>query len=252
MTPLPTSRYPCAQLRTPKGSWAVPPAEAVSESSSIRVALLAGNRLLREALGRILRKTPDMIVSGESSDSPNLLTSIVKSATDVVLLAPLNTSALNLQFVNSVCRAKPRVQVVMVGMDENESVFLEAVRAGVTGYLLKDASAMDVISAIRAVLQGDAVCPPRLCRALFTVVARGELSIPGAVLNRHLGLTRREVELVPMIARGFTNKEIASHLSLSEQTIKNHIHRILRKLGADHRVQVLELVSVQDQANPVS
>jgi len=123
----------------------------------------------------------------------------------------------------------------------NESTFLTAVRAGVSGYLLNDASATELIATIRAVTRGEAVCPPLLCSALFRVVAQRERLIPSA---QRMGprLTRRQQELVPMIARGLTNKEIASHLNLSEQTIKNHIHRILRRVGANDRFEVVERI----------
>ncbi len=209
-------------------------------SSEIRVYLLAGNRLLREALGRILRKRLDLVVSGESSNSEDVEL-IVKSKTDVVLMDTATTPSFNLQLVDAIGRSHPGVQVVLIGMDENESVFLDAVRAGVAGYLLKDASAMDVIAAIRAVSQGEVVCPPRLCRALFRRVAEQEPYAPRTKVQKDLGLTRRQQELVPMIARGLTNKEIASHLNLSEQTIKNHIHRMLQKVGAEDRLKVAEM-----------
>jgi len=166
---------------------------------------------------------------------------IVRSKADVVLMDTTTTPAFNLQLVYAIGRSRPGVQVVLIGMDENESIFLDAVRAGVAGYLLKDASAMDVIAAIRVVSQGEVVCPPRLCRALFRYLAQQE---PYAVRNKalkDLGLTRRQLELVPMIARGLTNKEIASHLNLSEQTIKNHIHRLLQKVGAEDRLEVAEM-----------
>jgi DNA-binding NarL/FixJ family response regulator len=207
----------------------------------IRVFLLAGNRLLREALGRILRKRPDILLSGEASGSPDVSGPFVKLETDVLLMDGATTPALNYQFISAVCRSHPGIQVVLIGMEDSESIFLEAVRAGVTGYLLKNASATEVITAIRAVSQGEAVCPPRLCRTLFRHIVEGNSYVPSIRMHRELGLTRRQLELVPMIARGLTNKEIASHLNLSEQTIKNHIHRMLRKVGADDRLEVAEI-----------
>ena len=124
----------------------------------------------------------------------------------------------------------------------------KAIRAGATGYLLREASALEVMGAIRAVSQGEAICPPRLCRALFKIAAQAEPVIPSIRVRMNLGLTRRQQELVPLIARGLTNKEIASHLNLSEQTIKNHIHRMLRKVGADDRTEVVEIAGVRDAA----
>jgi DNA-binding NarL/FixJ family response regulator len=150
------------------------------------------------------------------------------------------------EFLSKVRHSRPGAHALVIGMDEIETSFLKAIRAGATGYLLRDASAMEVIAAIRAVSQGEAVCPPRLCMTLFKIAARPESSVPTIRVRMNLGLTRRQQELVPLIARGYTNKEIASRLNLSEQTIKNHIHRMLRKVGADDRTEVVEIAGVQD------
>ena len=117
---------------------------------------------------------------------------------------------------------------------------MKAVRNGVLGYVLQDASAVDVVSAVRAVAQGEAVCPPRMTRALFDYVARLSNRARNANASTEKNLTRREQELVPMIGNGLTNKEIAARLNLSEETIKSHIHRILRKVGVEDRRGVFE------------
>jgi DNA-binding NarL/FixJ family response regulator len=211
----------------------------------IRVVLLVGNRLLSEALNRILRKRSDVLVMDQSLELTNLLVLITKSESDVLLLDSASANILNRQRVTRMRDLNPNVQVLIVGMDVDESVFLRAVRAGVSGYLLNDASAADVIAAIRAVSRGEAVCPPQLCKVLFDSVARSREFIP-SVRNIGLRLTRRQQELLPMIARGQTNKEIASYLNLSEQTVKNHIHRMLRKMGANDRLQITEIAGIQD------
>jgi DNA-binding NarL/FixJ family response regulator len=210
----------------------------------IKVVLLVGNRLLCEALNRILRKRSDVLVTNQSLELSNLPVLITKSESDVVLLDSASASVLSRQRVTRIRDLNPNAQVLMVGMDVDESAFLRAVRAGVSGYLLNDASAADVIAAIRAVARGEAVCPAQLCKVLFDTVARPREFIP-SVRNIGLRLTRRQQELLPMIARGLTNKEIASDLNLSEQTVKNHIHRMLRKMGANDRLQVTEIAGVE-------
>ncbi len=92
----------------------------------------------------------------------------------------------------------------------------------------------------------EAVCPPRLCWYLFNCVAQQQMEMPAAPASVELGLTRREQQLVPLIARGLTNKEIATQFGLSEQTVKNHIHRILRKVGSDERLRIAEICRAQD------
>ena len=210
----------------------------------INVLLLVGNRLLSEALNRILRKRSDVLVMNQSLELSNLPVLITKSESDVILLDSASASVLSRQRVTRMRDLNTHAQVLMVGMDVDESAFLRAVRAGVSGYLLNDASAADVIAAIRAVARGEAVCPPQLCKFLFDTVARPREFTP-SVRNIGLRLTRRQQELLPMIARGLTNKEIASDLNLSEQTVKNHIHRMLRKMGANDRLQVTEIAGVE-------
>lgn len=214
----------------------------------IRVFLLAGNRLLREVLGKMLRKLPDMVLAGASFDGSGVAKLIADAETDLVLLDPATLPLLTAEFLAGIRRTRPEMHALVIGMDESESTFLKAVRAGATGYVLREASTIEIVGAIRGVSRGEAICPPRLCRALFKIAAQGESFVPTMRVRMNLGLTRRQQQLVPLIARGYTNKEIASQLNLSEQTIKNHIHRMLRKVGADDRTEVVEIARVRDVA----
>ena len=133
----------------------------------------------------------------------------------------------------------------MIGMECARDVFLRAVREGAVGYVLKDASALEVASAVRAVSDGEAVCPPSLTLCLFEYVSQQTRLMPNFRTKQQLGLTRREQQLVEMIGRGLTNKEIAQQLNVAEQTIKNHIHRMLRKVGVTDRLAVVDLCRTQ-------
>ena len=128
----------------------------------------------------------------------------------------------------------------MFGMEDDKDVFLRSVRAGVTGFLLKDASAAEIAGAVHAVVNDEAVCPPRLCFALLDQIARQEMPLSCVSGNGKFGLTRREQQLLQMISCGLSNKEIANDLNISDQTVKNHIHRILQKLGAADRMSAVE------------
>jgi DNA-binding NarL/FixJ family response regulator len=101
------------------------------------------------------------------------------------------------------------------------------------------------VIAIRAVAAGEAACPPRFAKVLFDYVAKNEVQVPGRNIREELRLTRREQQLIPLIDRGLTNKEIANELNLSEQTIKSHIHRILRKAGVGNRVELSAACSIR-------
>lgn len=214
----------------------------------MNVFLLAGNRLLREALARVLKKRGDITVVGAAAYSPQALKEIAESGCDVLVLDSLTSTLSDLGFVREAIRSVPELRVVLIGMDEEESTFLKAVRAGAAGYVLRDASAMDVVAAVRSVAQDEAVCPPRLCLSLFHYIAREMSDVPNVRVKVQLGLTRRQQQLVPLIAQGLTNKEIAAHLNLSEQTVKNHVHRMLQRVGAEDRLAVVQMVRLQGLA----
>lgn len=212
----------------------------MNQNLRIKVLLLVGNHLLCKSLGRIIQQKPDILVIRQSAELSDIALLIAKLESDVVLLDSVGASALSRQCIGRMQDLNPSTQILMIGMDADESAFLRAVRAGASGYLLHEASAADVVAAIRAVARREAVCPPQFCRALFDVVA-GVRGFTPRIRKMGPRLTRRQQELLPMVARGLTNKEIASHLNLSEQTIKNHIHRMLRRMGANDRLEAIEI-----------
>lgn len=209
----------------------------------VQVFILAENRLLREALSRILNKKSDVRVVGASAFSADVVEQISAADADVLLSDSAALALSRLKLVPEVRSAIPGLKVVMVGMDPDKETFLQAVRDGVVGYVLKDASAVEVAAAVRSVANDEAVCPPSLSLALFEYFAKESIpSQPAQFVVRHdLGLTRREQQLVQMISTGLTNKEIATRLNIAEQTVKNHIHRMLRKLGASDRLGAVEM-----------
>lgn len=208
--------------------------------AKVNVFVLADNRLFREALARVIR-SKNICFVGAAPLSPDALEAIEAAGPSILVIDPVHGSASDLAIVQEIAQASP-ARIIVIDMPDDEGAFLEWVRAGAVGYVLQNASAVDILAAVRAVAQGEAACPPHLCMALFRYVAS---SHPGAPLLRskaQTGLTRREQQLVPLIAQGFTNKEIASCLNLSEQTVKNHIHRILQRVGASDRLAVAEMV----------
>ena len=210
------------------------------EVDVIRVFILAENRLLREALARILNKKSDIHVVGTSAFSPDIVQQVAGMSPHVLLSDSATVALSDLRLVSEVRAAMPGLKVVMVGMEAEPGTFLKAVRDGIVGYVLKEASAVEVAACVRSVANGEAVCPPTLCMTLFEQLANPAPQPATFVFRRELGLTRREQQLVQMISRGLTNKEIAGQLNLSEQTVKNHIHRMLRKLGASDRFGAVE------------
>lgn len=208
------------------------------------VFLVAGNRLLRESLAKLLNKRGDFNVCGVSPCLPDAATSVAVSNADVLILDSFTARFSDYALISEIVRQLPNIKVVLIDMDEDPESFLESVRAGAVGYMLKDASAAEVVSGIQAVTKGQAICPPQLCKHLFRAFSRQWTVVPNARIKLELGLTRRQQQLVPLIAQGLTNKEIASHLRISEQTVKNHVHDIMRRVGANDRLQVIDLTHI--------
>jgi DNA-binding NarL/FixJ family response regulator len=212
--------------------------------NQILVYLVAENRLLREALVRLFQKRAGLCVVGESRYSETAREHIAASQCDVLLLDS-SAATLATTLIGELNENAPEIKIVLFGMDEAIDDFLRAVRRGVSGYMLKEASSAEIIAAIRGVAQGEAICPPRLCMALFQFVSQAFRHIP-AVADRQacikLGLTYRQGQLVTLVARGLTNKEIAANLNLSEFTVKNHIHRIMKQVHAENRQEAVGVV----------
>ena len=207
----------------------------------ISIYILSDNRLHREALARILKKRPDFQVAGVSGTDTAEFDGRALEQADVLLLDSSPDLLDRAEELRDLRHLRPDQKILLLGMEETKDAFLEAVRNGIAGCVLRDASADDVVEGVRAVGAGEAVCPPRLCRYLFEYVQENRPEsrvVRAASLAR---LTRRERQLVPLLGRGLTNKEIAAEFNLSEQTVKNHIHRILRKVGANGRVAIADI-----------
>src|ERR1700693_5817423 len=156
------------------------------------VFLLAENRLLREALIRILSKKEDIRVVGAGSYDPDMFEQIVSTQANVVVLDSIAPVLAERGVVRELHPMNPAIRVVMVGMEADEAVFLRVIQAGAVGYILKDASAVEVARTIRAVAAGEAVCPAALSILLFEWVARHKVAIPSLHLRNRLRLSRQE------------------------------------------------------------
>jgi two-component system nitrate/nitrite response regulator NarL len=210
-------------------------------ASSIRVFLLIENRLLREALFRLFRKRSDILVVGQDAQAAASVRQVLDTRCDVLVVdsCEVNWLAANVAIESD---GQAAFKAILIGMESDEEQLMTAVRSGVMGYLLKDASASEVVAAVRAVFRGEAVCPPQLCSTLFRFVAHLVEERPVARSASRPDLTLRQQQLVGLVAKGLTNKEIASHLNLSEFTVRNHIHRILKQVDAGSRSEAVETI----------
>jgi DNA-binding NarL/FixJ family response regulator len=204
------------------------------------VFLLAENRLLREALVRLLSKKDDIVIVGSGPYSAQVLQQILAAEPSIVVLDSVSKALSQDRVVRRLHEARPNIGVVMVGMEADEGIFLRLVQEGVLGYVLTDASAVEVWQAIRDVAAGEAVCPPSLSVALFRFAAQPQMSLPRVSIRKSMDLSPRQQQLARLIREGLSNKEVAARLNLSEQTVKNHVHRMLRKVGAADRASMAE------------
>ena len=207
----------------------------------ISVFVLSSNRLLRESIERMVRKKPDLDLIGAQSIRADSKEEVINSDAEVLVLDSLQFVLETDGWWASPAERKG-IKVLLIAMDDDKKHFLSAVKQGAVGYVLQDAPAIEVIGGIRAVARGEAICPPHFVRVLFDYVASlsSFSDLPNTRTRRQWGLTRREQQLIPLIGRGLTNKEIATQLSLSEETVKSHVHRILRKVGVVDRLGVFE------------
>ena len=218
--------------------------DPVSESvpfSSIRVFLMMENRLLREALIRLFRKRSDFVVVGHDGQSDATAFPMMETQFDVLLIDSFQTNWPTAKIARET-GGHAAYKAILIGMEPDEELFMAAVRSGVMGYLLKDASASELVAAVRAVHRGEAVCPPELCSTLFRFVAHVIEESPVKRSAPKPDLTMRQQQLMALVAKGLTNKEIASRLNLSEFTVRNHIHRVLKQLDAGSRSEAVEAI----------
>lgn len=216
----------------------------MNDESRVRVFLLAQNRLLREVLSKIFIKKSDLQVVGCCPLSTDSLQEVQSSEPDVLVIDSPATNLPLAEAIREIQRGLMNLKVIFIGMEADGQHFLHAVREGVMGYLVKDASAAEVVAAVRTVANGGAVCSPELCAFLFRFAAQRN-QMPSFHMRSKLGLTNREQQLVSLISRGLTNKQIANELGLAEQTVRNHVHRMLRKLGATHRLAMVDICRME-------
>ena len=216
----------------------------MSSLAIVDVFVLAENRLLREALPRVFAKKNEIRVVGSNSYAPDIHEQMMATTPAIIVLDSIGLSPSGAQLISTLRSAIPDVKLVMVDMDADELTFLRAIREGVVGYVLKDASAIELVSAIYSVAAGEAVCPPSLTAALFRYASRPRNTESSVLWGAELGLSRREQQLMTLLRDGLTNKEIASQLNISEQTVKNHVHNIMQKLGARDRLSAVRRCEV--------
>jgi two-component system response regulator DegU len=220
----------------------------------VKVLLADDHQLFREGLKRILNMEPDLEVIGECGDGIQVLEFCNRQKPDVVLMD------INMPIENGVVATErlreifPEIKVIILSIHDDESYVFETLRKGATGYLLKDMEAESLTNAIRTVAEGHAYIHPKVTGKLINQLRRmtylDEIgATSGAAASRETvtklipkgnnPLTRREAEVLRLMAEGKSNKTIGENLFISEKTVKNHVSSILQKMEVDDRTQAV-------------
>jgi DNA-binding NarL/FixJ family response regulator len=206
-------------------------------STPIRVMIADDQMMVRQGFTVLLNAQPDIEVVGQAVDGADAVAKAAELGPDVVLMDIRMPGMGGIEATSVItgtpdCAAKV---LVLTTFDLDEYVY-EALRAGASGFLLKDASADQLAEAVRVVAAGEALLSPNITKRLITEFSR--LGAPRAPSRTRMkDLTERETEVLSLIAQGLSNAEIAEHLVLAEQTVKTHVGRILVKLGLRDRTQ---------------
>ncbi|MFB6520330.1 response regulator [Streptomyces sp. NPDC056401] len=206
-------------------------------AAPIRVMIADDQMMVRQGFTVLLDAQPDIEVVGQAVDGAEAVAKVAELVPDVVLM-DIRMPGMGGIEATSLITGVPGSAVkvlVLTTFDLDEYVY-EALRAGASGFLLKDASADQLAEAVRVIAAGDALLAPNITKRLITEFSR--LGAPRAPSKARIDeLTERETEVLSLVAQGMSNAEIAEHLILAEQTVKTHVGRILVKLGLRDRTQ---------------
>jgi DNA-binding NarL/FixJ family response regulator len=207
---------------------------------SISVLLADDQPLLRRGFRMILEAEPDLTVTAEAGDGAEAVELTRRQAPDVVLMDIRMPGTDGIEATRRITVAHPDVRVLVLTTFDLDEYAFGALRAGASGFLLKDVRPAELVAAIRTVAAGDAVVSPRVTRRLLEEYAQ-VLPPSGDQYPQLAALTDREREVLVLVARGLSNAELAASLYVSEATVKSHVGRILSKLGLRDRVQIVVL-----------
>jgi DNA-binding NarL/FixJ family response regulator len=207
---------------------------------SIRVLLVDDQALIRAGFRMILDAEEDMEVVGECADGTQAVDSVRRLTPDVVLMDIRMPEMDGIEATRLIAGRDGEAKVLMLTTFDLDEYVYDALRAGASGFLLKDVPAEQLVDGIRVIAQGEALLAPSVTKRLIHEFSRGAVARQQAPAE--LGeLTPRELEVFKLIARGMSNAEIAAELVVSETTVKTHVARVLMKLGLRDRVQAVVL-----------
>jgi DNA-binding NarL/FixJ family response regulator len=206
--------------------------------SKIRILIIEDNRVLRDGLTVMLNGQPDMHVVATIGSGNNILLRATQTRPDLILLDIGLKDRNELSVVESVRKNLPEAKVIGMGFVPTQSDIVEFVAAGASGFILKDASVTEFLRTIQSVAKGEKVLPPSLTDSLFSHFVSLALKNNKGKNIHAVRMTKREREIIVLIADGLSNKEIAQRLNIATHTVKSHVHNVMEKLALHSRLQI--------------
>jgi DNA-binding NarL/FixJ family response regulator len=205
---------------------------------AIRVLLVDDQALFREGLETLLSVHKDIQVVGQASNGQEAVEVAAKVHPDVVLMDVRMPILDGVRATRLLKEAQPQCRVIVLTTFDDDEYIFDALRTGAAGYLLKDVASVRLVEAIRATARGESILEPSVAAKVIAEFTRVSSMVPPKQMEQLVEpLSERELEILACIARGASNKEIASQLFIAEGTVKNHITHILGKLGVRDRTQ---------------
>ncbi len=226
------------------------PPHAPPAGAPLSVVLVDDNRMLREGLAAMILARSGFSLLGAADDGEAALEQVRAFRPDVVLLDSGLAEHDILGLTTTICTESPESRVIVMGLLLSQDDVTELVRAGASGFVMKDASLDDLFQIIRTVAAGDKVLPAGLTTSLFT---RLVTHVPLTTRHRapdELRLTSRERQVVNLLGEGLCNKEIATRLEIAVHTVKSHVHNVLEKLALHSRLEVAAFSHSQGGSRP--
>ncbi|MCX5141234.1 MULTISPECIES: response regulator transcription factor [unclassified Streptomyces] len=206
-------------------------------AAPIRVLIVDDQMMVREGFSVLLNAMPGIEVVGEAVDGRQAVSQVAALRPDVVLMDIRMPELNGIEATREIVAADADAKVLVLTTFDLDEYVYQALRAGASGFLLKDASARQLADGVRVVASGEALLAPTVTRRLITEFSKLAAAPRPPALAQIGDLTERETEVLVLIAQGLSNAEIASHLVVAESTIKTHVSRILVKLGLRDRTQ---------------